>query len=388
MRKIINKHTALVFMLVFALTLIGCGAATQSEKTDAPSTEIETTETESLNETESTEEAFVTEDALSETESETESESEDAVEKSDVESNDASTGKTATKSAPQTETPGYTFTDMDKTMYATTNVNVRNLPSTDGTKLGALNYNQSVKVTGKCNETGWYRIEFNSNTAYVSNSYLSETKQPEKTSAPKTSSNAGNTTSGGTAPAQTQEAYFDRDKAVAVFNAINAERAANGIAQLAWDEGIYNFACGRAQTLVNDYSHTGRGDYGENIGKANWVWTADEIHTGFYNSPHHHENYLKSTYDRGAVAVYVLNGSTYVCENFALSAGNNYVPDYGSAAGSASGMPQRYGDVYVVDHWTASNGVVIDVLSDGSTQGSYPDMDMLLAAMDEYDACH
>lgn len=68
--------------------------------------------------------------------------------------------------------PTYTYTDMSATKYAKSAVNVRNLPSTAGTKLGGLTKAQVVTVTGQCNETGWYRIDFNGGTAYVSNSYL------------------------------------------------------------------------------------------------------------------------------------------------------------------------------------------------------------------------
>ena len=67
----------------------------------------------------------------------------------------------------------YTYTDMTSTMYATQTVNVRNLPSTDGDKVGSLSTNQEVAVTGQCNETGWYRFDYNGQTAFVSDKYLS-----------------------------------------------------------------------------------------------------------------------------------------------------------------------------------------------------------------------
>ena len=70
----------------------------------------------------------------------------------------------------------YTYTDMSVTMYAKSSVNVRNLPSADGERLGSLSTNQEVTVTGQCNETGWYRFEYNGSVAYVSNNYLSDTK--------------------------------------------------------------------------------------------------------------------------------------------------------------------------------------------------------------------
>ena len=70
----------------------------------------------------------------------------------------------------------YTFTDMDATKYAKSTVNVRSLPTADSEKLGGLSTNNEVKVTGQCNETGWYRIEYNNDAAYVSDSYLVDNK--------------------------------------------------------------------------------------------------------------------------------------------------------------------------------------------------------------------
>ncbi len=69
----------------------------------------------------------------------------------------------------------YTYTDMEATMYAQQTVNVRDIPSTDGNKVGSLSANDEVKVTGQA-ETGWYRIEYDGGVAYVSDSYLSEDK--------------------------------------------------------------------------------------------------------------------------------------------------------------------------------------------------------------------
>ena len=70
----------------------------------------------------------------------------------------------------------YTYTEMNATMYATQTVNVRNLPSTDGEKIGSLSTNQEVAVTGQCNETSWYRFELDGQVAFVSNEYLSNEK--------------------------------------------------------------------------------------------------------------------------------------------------------------------------------------------------------------------
>lgn len=84
----------------------------------------------------------------------------------------------------------YTYTDLDKTMYAQKSVNVRDLPSTDGQKLGALALNQEVKVTGQCAETAWYRIVYNDGVAYVSDKYLGDSKVEEVAQAAGTTSTA------------------------------------------------------------------------------------------------------------------------------------------------------------------------------------------------------
>lgn len=110
----------------------------------------------------------------------------------------------------------YTFANFSKTMYAKSSVNVRSLPSTDGTKLGSLEEGEAVEVTGQCNETNWYRIVYNGKTAFVSSKYLLEmveqtepettdalkptetpkpTEKPKATATPKPSSNNQNESS-------------------------------------------------------------------------------------------------------------------------------------------------------------------------------------------------
>lgn len=86
----------------------------------------------------------------------------------------------------------YTYTDLSATKYAASSVNVRDLPSTDGNKLGSLSTNDEVKVTGTCNETGWYRIVYGEGVAYVSNKYLGDAKV-------EISANSGNSGTGGNA---------------------------------------------------------------------------------------------------------------------------------------------------------------------------------------------
>ena len=76
---------------------------------------------------------------------------------------------------------------LNKTMYATTAVNVRNKPSSKGKKLGTLRFSQKVKVTGQDKNTGWYQIKYKGKIGYVSGSYLS-TSKPSSGSTSKPSS--------------------------------------------------------------------------------------------------------------------------------------------------------------------------------------------------------
>ncbi len=92
--------------------------------------------------------------------------------------------------AADTVTSEYTYTDMDSTMYIQKTVNVRDLPSKNGTKLGGLNPNDEIHITGQCNETSWYRFDFNGTVAYVSDSFVGTEKLAvaETTSTEATSS--------------------------------------------------------------------------------------------------------------------------------------------------------------------------------------------------------
>lgn len=70
------------------------------------------------------------------------------------------------------EVSQFTYVDLDTIMYTTASVNVRDLPSTDGEKLGGLAKAQEVQITGQCKETNWYRIQYGDGIGYVSNDYL------------------------------------------------------------------------------------------------------------------------------------------------------------------------------------------------------------------------
>lgn len=168
-RKLISIMAAC--MVVTMMT--ACGNAQQA--TPQPETESvqETTEmtvSESTESVEATVESTMEETKEAQPETQSEETKEAAAE---------STEAAAATPAPEEAATAYTYTDMDKTMYAQKSVNVRDLPTTDGQKLGALALNQEVKVTGQCAETAWYRIVYNDGVAYVSDKYLGDAKVEE-----------------------------------------------------------------------------------------------------------------------------------------------------------------------------------------------------------------
>ncbi|MBR5712724.1 MAG: SH3 domain-containing protein [Lachnospiraceae bacterium] len=98
---------------------------------------------------------------------------------------------TPTPTAKPTPTPTpktYTYQDMNVEMVVcnTKTVNVRDLPGTEGSIIGSLTENTVVFVTGRCKESGWYRVIYKKNnvetTAYICNVYLKE--KPKATPTP------------------------------------------------------------------------------------------------------------------------------------------------------------------------------------------------------------
>ena len=193
---------------------------------------------------------------------------------------------------------GYTCTEMTQTMYAKSAVNVRDLPSTDGKKIGSLKASQEITVTGKCDQTGWYRFDWNNTTGYVSDKYIVSEKPAVNTVAANTASTQTTTT--GTT--DTSGEYFDRAMAEQVFAMVNAERVANGIPALIWSEDVYNIAVQRC--YENDIHAGMRAGTSEN--QSEGQQTAEEIYQGWHDSPGHHDNYMNPNYTYSAVAVRVV----------------------------------------------------------------------------------
>ena len=311
---------AVAAILCAALMLTACGS---KETANTETTSVTATETTSVESTEITVAEPTVEPTVEPAETPTESEA--APTETPAESPAPAVEPTAEPVVTETTTAaeaGYTCTEMTQTMYAKSAVNVRDLPSTDGKKIGSLKASQEITVTGKCDQTGWYRFELNNTTGYVSDKYIVSEKPAVNTVASTGSNNtAGNSTTNAQqntaapaatpAPAQTtttgsSEPYFDRAVAEQVFALVNNDRVANGLSALTWNEDMYNIAVQRCyEGAAGDIHGMMRNGTSENRTEGQMGdGGAQEIYQSWYNSTGHRNNYLNASYTSGAVAVY------------------------------------------------------------------------------------
>lgn len=282
---------AVAAILCAALMLTACGS---KETANTETTSVTATEATSVESTEMT----TTEAAVEPTEAPTETPAESPAPA--VESTAAPVESTAVST-------GYTYSELSQTMYAKSAVNIRDLPSTDGKKIGSLKASQEITVTGKCDQTGWYRFDGNNTTGYVSDKYIVS----EKPAGNNTAATQQNTAT--PAPAQTtttgsSEPYFDRAMAEQVFALVNNDRVANGLNALAWNEDMYNIAVQRCyEGVEGDIHGMMRSGTSENRVEGPLDDSgAQGIYQSWHDSPAHHNNYLNATYTSGAVAIYAI----------------------------------------------------------------------------------
>lgn len=74
--------------------------------------------------------------------------------------------------------PEFTYSTEDMNLYTTLGLYIRSKPNSSGNIIGEINRGELVHIIGKCNETGWYEVEYNDIIGYSSNSYFS-TSMPE-----------------------------------------------------------------------------------------------------------------------------------------------------------------------------------------------------------------
>lgn len=291
---------AVATILCAALMLTACGNKETATTETASVTANETTSVES---TETTTEATVTEPVAEPTVDPTEAPTDVPAETSAPADTTAPVDTTAPAEPVAAADTGYTYSELNQTMYAKSAVNVRDLPSTDGNKIGSLKASQEITVTGKCDQTGWYRFDLNGTTAYASDKYIVSEKPAANTAS---NTNNNNTVAQGNTAANTQnttanssEPYFDRAMAEQIFALVNADRVANGLNALEWSEDDYNIAMQRC--CEDDGHNSMRGGTSENY--AFGYTSAQDAYQGWHDSTGHRNNYLNATYTKSAVAV-------------------------------------------------------------------------------------
>ena len=331
--KLATKAVAAILCAALMLTACGSKETANTETTSVTATEATSVESTEMTATEAAVAEPVTEPTVEPTEAPMESEAAPTETAHTIE-------PTAASVEPTTVSTGYTYSELNQTMYAKSAVNVRDLPSTDGKKIGSLKASQEITVTGKCDQTGWYRFELNNTTGYVSDKYIVSEKPVSNVATAGNSNTAGNQyasntvddtfgiteeqienfmkthgdgSTGNTVVGNTitgnlsaENDYFDRAAAEQVFASLNAERTAAGIPALTWSEDLYNIAVQRC--YENDIHAGMRAGTSENLTVGNGC-DAATIHQKVHDSEGHRNNYMNSTWAYGAVAVRVLSNT-------------------------------------------------------------------------------
>ena len=320
--KFATKAVAAILCAALMLTACGSKETTSNKTASTETTSVTATEATSVESTEMTNTEATVEPTEAPTETTPAESPAPAVEL---------TAAPVETTAVSTVNTGYTYSELSQTMYAKSAVNVRDLPSTDGKKIGSLKASQEITVTGKCDQTGWYCFNWNNTTGYVSDKYIVSEKPVSNVAATGNSNTAGNQyasntgtdefgisdavienfmkthgdgATGNTTTTTSKDAYFDRTMAEQVFAMVNAERSAAGIPELTWSEDLYNIAMERCH---EDDGHASvRPGTGENCQTGSFGddnANATTIHQNWKNSQGHYDNYMNTMYGTGAVAI-------------------------------------------------------------------------------------
>lgn len=333
--KLAAKAVAAILCAALMLTACGSKETTSNETANTETTSVTATETTSVESTETTVAEPTAEPTVEPAVKPTAEPTEAPTETAPAPAVEPTAEPVVTETTTAADA-GYTYSELNQTMYAKSAVNVRDLPNTDGKKIGSLKASQEIAVTGKCDQTGWYCFEWNNTTGYVSDKYIVSEKPAVNTVASTGSNNTagkqyanstgtdefgisdavienfmkshgegdtGNTTTGNTS---TTNDYFDRAAAEQIFALVNAERTAAGIPALTWSEDLYNIA---VQRCYEDDVHAGvRAGTTENYTTGNGS-DAAAIHQKWHDSEGHRNTYMRAEYTYGAVAVRLISAN-------------------------------------------------------------------------------
>ena len=202
-------------------------------------------------------------------------------------------------------------TPVDEYIWVNTNANVRSGPSTDFGVLGTLSYGSKVHRIAVL-ETGWSKIEYKDDVAYISSKLVQTTEIviPKNEEKVDTSSSSTELCVG---------------VAKEIFDATNAERVAAGLSPLTWSDELARAADVRAEEIITTFSHTrpdGTKCYslsslvaGENIIRGPHA-TGSEMVAHWMDSDGHRANILYSGYGSIGISTRCTERGDTACQLF------------------------------------------------------------------------
>lgn len=323
-----RKIKGIILVAVMALVLTACNTVAEvSSEAPQEIVNVNNSEENSAENTSEDELQSGEQEAVSEV-SETDEGEEESTEALSEEVSEEASEEISEEESIEDE-PDYTVEPHDEVLYVKKAVNVRKGPSTDYEKIGALSKGTEVQITGIA-DTGWYQIQYNNETAYVSASYLlDETSYQamiaEEEAAALAAQQAA-TEQTQAQPEQEQQGAADTgDYRAQVVALMNQERAAAGIGGITQSATLDALAQIRAQEIVQNFSHTrpnGASCFtvfeengvtylvaGENI--AAGYSTPEEVMNGWMNSEGHRANILNSSFGQVGIGYYTDPNSGY-----------------------------------------------------------------------------
>ncbi len=244
--------------------------------------------------------------------------------------------------------PTVAIKDMNAKMYSSIRLNVRASNTTNSDVLGVLDVNESIGVTGLC-DNGWARVNYKGKTAYVSYKYLSSEKVVEKTPTPKPI-----TSTPKPKPKHSfNQTYHDNgqsyykanyDIVEAHLKCVNDLRASLGLGSLTLDSTVSKIASYRTAEMIAldffSHYHPGNGttcafevvyfyqdgysQIAENISHIVGDWgyfysraeLGEELFNNFKKSDGHYKNMTNPKYTKIGLCVYVSDDYALITQIF------------------------------------------------------------------------
>lgn len=334
-----------MLVMILTMSMIACvsdeAAVTDAGTADGQEMSAEISESDEATENDETPaQDEISSDEISEESSI--SETAENEEDSDVTSEEVSSEEASVEevSEEESEEPAFTVEAYDAILVVKKAVNVRKGPSTDYEKIGGLSRGDQVQVTGIA-DTGWYQIQYNGTTAYVSANYLmdeasyqamiaeeeaaAQAAQQQAQEQQQQQQQPQQPEQQPQQPEQQQPQVNTGDYRAQVVALMNQERAAAGVGGISQNASLDAVAQIRAQEIVQSFAHT-RPDgsscftvldqngivymtAGENI--AAGYGTPADVMAGWMNSEGHRANILNGSFGQVGIGYYTDPNTPY-----------------------------------------------------------------------------